>query len=95
MKAIWLLSLLTAIGVANAGADPVGCYSVVIGETSPPSSERVEARHLLRGKDIRLTSEPATTPWTRGQFFQVLPLASGDAFNYAASYWELKNGAFP
>jgi hypothetical protein len=42
-----------------------------------------------RAKDIRLTSEHATTPWARDQIFQVLPLTSADAFNYRASYWQL------
>lgn len=90
VKAIWFLTLLTMNVVANARANPVGCYSVLVEEIAPPSVEPMKIRRLVRSKDIRLTSEPATAPWTNSQFFKVLPLAPRNAFNYAASYWELK-----
>jgi hypothetical protein len=51
--------------------------------------------HLLHAKDIRLTSARATTPWAKGQIFQVLPLNSTDEFTYRASYWQLEKNGFP
>lgn len=90
MRALRLIILLTATVAAHADANPVGCYSVLVGEAnvSPPQPMRPE--ELVRAKDIRLTSASASAPWASGQIFQVLPLSSKDEFTYRASYWQLK-----
>jgi hypothetical protein len=90
VRAQGFLFLLTTIVVVHAKADPVGCYAVFVGETSSSSPQSRKPVHLVRVKDIRLTLEHATTPWTGGQIFKVMPLTSADEFTYIASYWQLK-----
>jgi hypothetical protein len=84
------LILLTINAVANAKASPVGCYSVFVAEANASPVHLASPEHLVRAKDIRLTSKHATTPWAGGAVFQVLPAASSDKFAYSASYWQVK-----
>jgi len=91
VRALRFLILLTPTVAAHAGADPVGCYSVVlVGEPNASTSQPMRHEHLVHAKDIHLTSARATLPWAEGRIFQVLPLNSADEFTYRASYWQLE-----
>jgi hypothetical protein len=90
VRALRFFILLTTTVAAHVEADPIGCYSVLVGETNASPLQPMRAEHLVRAKDIRLTSARVTTPWAGGQIFQVLPLNPADEFTYRASYWQLK-----
>ena len=86
-----LLSSLFVIGLAAHAKDSVvGCYSVLIAEPRAPSSKQSRSAHWVHGKNIRLTLEHVTTPWTGDSAFKVVPVVSSDKFDYRGAYWTLE-----
>lgn len=91
MKSLRFLILLGITVVVHAQAGPVGCYSVVVAEKSETSPSQLrKPEHLVRAKNIRLTSKHTSTPWPSGEMFQVLSATPLDSFAFGASYWQWK-----
>lgn len=70
VRALWFLILLATTVVAHAEAGPVGCYSVFVAETNVSPAQPTGPEHLMRAKDIRLTSDRANTPWADVQIYR-------------------------
>lgn len=90
LKAFALIFLLGTCLLAQAKDDVIGCYSVLTAAVDESPSQLKQPEHLVRAKDIRLTSEHENAPWTGSSEFRVIPAHSSDRFNYSAAYWALE-----
>jgi hypothetical protein len=90
LKAFALIFLLGTCVLAQAKDDVTGCYSVVTAVAGESPSQLKQSAHLVRAKDIRLTSEHENAPWTGSSEFRVIPMNSSDRFNYSTAYWALE-----
>jgi hypothetical protein len=90
LKAFAAFLLLVPCVFAQAKDDVIGCYAVSNAPVHKSSSQSKQSDHLVRAKDIRLSSEPASAPWTNSSEFRVVPVHSSDRFTYSTAYWSLE-----
>ncbi|MFL6710349.1 MAG: hypothetical protein ACJ8HI_19270 [Massilia sp.] len=89
MRLLLCLMLSATLCAVQAEASPVACYAVFVADTLGLTSPFDASPPLLRAKDIRLTSKPATAPWTGPPSRLVMPANVSEQFDYRAAYWQV------